>query len=261
LTAIPKEERCRWGSRVGRRVLVYGCVDSTNSRAAEFAHDRSNDGLVILADEQTAGRGRYGRPWSCEPGSGILVSVVLFPSPELQRPVILAAWAAVAICRTIAHFTGLQPQIKWPNDVLVMGRKLCGILIEQGQATVVGIGLNVNQSADSLAKAGLAQAASFASITGRSFDCQQVARRLIEDLDEEYESLCQGDWARVQAAWQERLGLTGKDVVVECLGHSYQGRLRHLDWESLDLERDGTGSIRIAPETVRHVYPWTQPAS
>jgi len=246
---------------VGKRVLVYECVDSTNRRAAEFAHDRGNEGLVMLADEHTAGRGRQGRRWPCEPGTGILASVVLFPPAELQRPVILAAWAAVAVCRTIAHFTRLQPQIKWPNDVLVMGRKVCGILIEQGQGTVVGIGLNVNQSVDSLALAALPQAGSLASITGGSFDCQQVARRLITDLDEDYEKLCQGNRAGLQMAWQERLGLTGKDVVVECLDRSYQGRLRHLGWESLDLESNGTDPIRVPPETVRQVYAWAQPGS
>jgi BirA family transcriptional regulator, biotin operon repressor / biotin---[acetyl-CoA-carboxylase] ligase len=254
LTLIPRDEWHGCGRLLGHRVLVYRCLDSTNSLAAELAHDRSNDGLVILADEQTAGRGRHGRSWSCEPGAGVLASFLLFPAPELRRPVMLAAWAAVAVCRTIAHFTGLPSQIKWPNDVLVMGLKVSGILVEQGQGTVIGIGLNVNQSADWLADAALPQAGSLASITGKSFDCGRVARRLIAHLDEEYERLCRGDRASLHTAWQESLGLIGKDVVVECLDGSYQGRLRHVGWESLCLEREGIDSIRVSPETVRHVY-------
>src|SRR5262249_29673188 len=157
--------------------------DSTNTLAASLAVDPRNDGLVIVSDRQTSGRGQHGRSWMCPPGAGVLLSALLFPPPELRRPVLLAAWAAGPVCDAIRDCTGLQAQIKWPNDVLIRGRKVCGVLIEQGKATVAGIGLNVNQTEQAFAAAGLPHAASLAMFTGRTFEAKAVGRTLIELLD------------------------------------------------------------------------------
>ena len=84
--------------------------------------------------------------WLAAPGASVLLSVLLFPPPPLRRPSILTAWAAVAVCKIIQKLVGCAARIKWPNDILLGGRKVCGILIEQGRGTVAGIGLNVRQS-------------------------------------------------------------------------------------------------------------------
>src|SRR5439155_21260352 len=107
-------------------------VDSTNTRGAALAAaDPDADGLVLVADDQLAGRGQYGRVWQSRPGSSLLMSVVLRPPPELRRPVVLTAWAAVAVADAIRALTGAQSRIKWPNDLLIRGKQVCGILIEQ----------------------------------------------------------------------------------------------------------------------------------
>src|SRR5262249_51940124 len=116
---------------LGRRVLVFDRLDSTNTFAAALAHDPANEGVVVLAREQTAGRGQYQRTWQAPAGTSVLLSVLLFPPPTLRRPALLTAWAAVSVCEAILQLTGLQAKIKWPNDVLIRGRKVCGILIEQ----------------------------------------------------------------------------------------------------------------------------------
>src|SRR6202011_2270051 len=118
---------------VGRRVLFYDLIDSTSTRAHELANDPANDGLAVLAAEQSAGRGQYGRTWVAPKGSSVHLSVLLFPPPRLLRPAVLTAWAAVSVCEMIRRLCGLQAKIKWPNDVLLRGRKVCGILIEQNQ--------------------------------------------------------------------------------------------------------------------------------
>jgi BirA family biotin operon repressor/biotin-[acetyl-CoA-carboxylase] ligase len=251
----PREEWHLDTRRLGRRALVYDCVDSTNTLAAALADDPTNAGVVVLADEQLAGRGQHGRTWQCPPGDGVLLSVLLFPPPALRRPAILTAWAAVAVCETIRASTSLQARIKWPNDVLIHGRKVCGILIEQGRAVVAGIGLNVNQNAESLAAVGLPQAGSLALFRGSPLDRQEVARMLIEHLDREYDSLCQGDLAGLEACWKWRIGLLGKQVVVEGLDQVHRGRLRDLGWDGVELELAGGKTLRLAPETVRHVEP------
>src|SRR5436190_9218080 len=112
---------------LGRRTLLFRCLESTNSHALAFANDPANHGLAILADEQTAGRGQRGRSWVSEPGSSVLLSLLIFPPPSLCRPALLTAWAAVSVCETILQTIDIQARVKWPNDVLIDGKKVCGI--------------------------------------------------------------------------------------------------------------------------------------
>jgi BirA family biotin operon repressor/biotin-[acetyl-CoA-carboxylase] ligase len=239
--------------RIGCRVLLYDCVDSTNTQAAKLAEDPANDGIVLLAREQTAGRGQQGRSWWCQPGMGVLLSALVFPPVALRRPVLLAAWAAHAVCETIRLATGLQAKIKWPNDVLIRGRKVCGILIEQARGTVLGIGLNVHASRESLAEAGLPLAGSLAGFADKQLDTEEIARFLIQELDDEYSRLCDGDWSTLEAGWKWRTGLLGKIVAVECREAHYQGRLRDLTWDGLQLDLADGERLLLQPEVVKHI--------
>ncbi len=249
--------------RVGRRVLVYDRLDSTSNVAAALAGSEDADGTAVLADEQTVGRGQHGRSWTCPAGGGVLMSVVLFPPPPLRRPAILTAWAAVSVCETVLELAGLQARIKWPNDVLVEGRKVCGILIEtkavangrRPMATVCGIGLNVNQGADHFAAAGLPEAASLVVFTGQTRDCPTVTRRLLHHLDSQYDALCSGDLGSLEAAWRGRLGLVGKEVVAECAEGPHRGVLRDLTWDGVELARPDGSIRRLRPEAVAHLSP------
>jgi len=249
----PREEWHLHTRRVGRTVLIFDRLDSTNSFAAALAHDVANDGTVILADEQTAGRGQYGRRWQCPPGSGILMSVLLFPAAHLRRPALLTAWAAVSACDAIRETTGLAGTIKWPNDVLVRGKKVCGVLIEQGMGTVAGIGINVNQTAESLANAGLPFAGSLAQFSEKMINKQSLTRILIETLDRELDRLCRGDCAGLEMNWKARIALLGKRVKVTSLEQMHQGCLLDIRWEGLDLLQVDGQITRLALETVRQV--------
>src|SRR5438128_420900 len=125
--AIDQTDTWQLGTRfLGQRVLIFDTLDSTSNLAAELARETGAEGIVVLAREQTAGRGQRGRSWVCPAGSSVLLSVALFPPPELRRPAILAAWAANAVCETIRESIGVQAKIKWPNDVLIRGSKVCG---------------------------------------------------------------------------------------------------------------------------------------
>lgn len=238
--------------RLGRRVQIFERLHSTNTHAASLADDRANDGLVILANEQSAGRGQHGRTWTCPSGAGILLSVLLFPPPALRRPVLLAAWAAVAVCETVRQTTGQQARIKWPNDVLVRGRKVCGILIEQSRATVAGVGLNVNQSAESFAASNLPDAGSLALFSSSPLQTHDIARLLIHQLDEEYDRLCAGDLATLEARWKWHAGLLGKTVAVECHDTEHEGRLVDMTWDAVVLQQPNETRM-IRPEAVRHI--------
>lgn len=241
---------------LGRRVLVFDSLGSTNDRATELASDSGNDGVVVLAREQKTGRGQHGRRWQCSRGDGVLMSVLLFPPPHLRRPVVLAAWVAVAVCRTVQRLTGLEPRIKWPNDVLLQERKVCGILVEQGKGTVAGIGLNVNQSAAAFAADGLPDAASLASLSGAAFDVDAVARLLIADLDCAYDKLINGRLADLEDEWRQRLDIVGKAIEVECSEGAYRGVLYSLSFNDVQLETRSGEIVHMSPERVRHFRAW-----
>jgi BirA family biotin operon repressor/biotin-[acetyl-CoA-carboxylase] ligase len=263
----PREQWSLDTCRLGRRVLVFDRLDSTNTRAAQLADDPANDGLAILADEQTAGRGQHGRIWLAGPGQSVLLSLLLCPQPELCRPAILTAWAAVAVCATIRRTIGQPTRIKWPNDVLLDERKVCGILIESAvrqspqrtadvgpRMTVVGIGLNVQQSAEMFAESGLPEATSLAQFTASPLDTPTVAADLICQLDRDYDVLCQGDICTLEASWKEHLGLLGKQVVAECHDGNCHGRLLKLSFHGVELARFGEPSLVLAPERIQHLW-------
>jgi BirA family biotin operon repressor/biotin-[acetyl-CoA-carboxylase] ligase len=255
----PREEWQLDTRRLGRRVLVFDRLDSTNTLAARLAAEGSAEGTAILAGEQTAGRGQHGRTWQAASGDGVLLSVLLFPPPALRRPPVLTAWAAVAVCEVVREFAGVPGRIKWPNDVQVHGRKVAGILIEQGcagagAATVAGIGLNVRQTAEAFAAAGLPEATSLAQFMAAPPDTAEVARRLLRRLDEEYDHLCAGDLGSLEASWRSHLGLVGGQVVAECADGTHTGRLRGLTFDAVELDRPGAAPLVLRPERVRHLH-------
>lgn len=258
----PRESWSFDTERIGRRVLVYDCVDSTNTLGTTLAAtDPSADGLVLIADQQTAGRGQYGRVWQSRPGSSLLMSVVLRPPPELRRPVILTAWAAVGVAEAILALTGAQARIKWPNDLLIRGKKVCGILIEQTGTgsevtTIAGIGLNLSQTATDFAEAGLPDATSLGIVSGGLLDAQTAAGVVVRKLDQEYARLLAGEQVAVEADWKWRVGLLGRHVVIDHPGGTVTtGRLREMAFDGLEIETtDGFVQV-VAPETVSHLRP------
>jgi BirA family biotin operon repressor/biotin-[acetyl-CoA-carboxylase] ligase len=248
------------GRVVGRRVLVFERVDSTNNLATAFAAQPDSDGLAVLADEQSAGRGQHGRKWVAPPRSSVLLSVLLFPRVELRRPVLLTAWAAVAVCEVVRKTTGIEPRIKWPNDVYFRGRKVCGILIEQSQqgltpALVAGIGLNVTQTEEQFAAAGLPLATSLHAGGASNADRDGVARELLARLDVEYDRLCQGDRTTLETCWKRHLGVLGHEVVAECADGSRQGRILEMGFDGIVLDQGQEGIVLLPPETILHIEP------
>jgi BirA family biotin operon repressor/biotin-[acetyl-CoA-carboxylase] ligase len=243
---------------IGRRVLPYDTIDSTNARALELARDEANDGVVLFTNEQTAGRGRLGRSWQAAPGSSVLMSVILFPPEHLSKPAILTAWAAVAVCRLVKEVTNKEARIKWPNDVLLDGKKVAGILLERGgpdqRAVVTGIGVNCTQTPEDFEAAGLPDATSLLEDAIAHPLPALVMGCLIRLLDQEYEWLRTGDPGTLEAAWRRYIGLVGQEVEVEGpSGGLVRGTLRRLRFSGVDLEQPRGVVTRLEPERVQHL--------
>ncbi|MGE5754129.1 MAG: biotin--[acetyl-CoA-carboxylase] ligase [Planctomycetaceae bacterium] len=232
--------------RVGRRVAVWSRVTSTNDLAARAAASAANEGLVILAEEQTAGRGRRGRAWTAPPRSALLMSVLLFPLAPLGATGWLTALGAVAAAEVVADWTGREARIKWPNDVRVEGRKIAGVLVERGPGAVIGIGLNANVTRDDLPEPLRASATSLRVLLGSPIDRSELARALIRRLDAWYERGRADGPQSLNPAWRDRSEHLGRAVRVTTPVGPVLGRLDDLDIQrglSLALPGGGLGSI------------------
>jgi len=228
---------------IGRRLEYRAMLGSTQDLARRLARAGAPEGTVVLAGRQTAGRGRLGRSFM-SPRGGLYFTVVLRPSQEDLRP--LPIVAALAVARGLEQVAGLRTGLKWPNDVLVGGRKVCGILLESelmGQAVnyvLMGIGVNVN--ADMAAYPEIAAiATSAAAEAGREVSREALAAAILNELEALY--LAAQDGRSVQAEWRDRLETLGRRVRVTC-GEQVE--------EGLAEDVDGDGSlILLSPDGSR----------
>lgn len=176
---------------IGRRIVFFEQIGSTNDAAKQLADAGEPEGTVIIADEQTAGRGRLGRVWFAPPRSSILMSIILRPmlAPHQVSRVTMAV--ALGVCEAIRVETGLDAQIKWSNDLLIRGKKLAGILSESGivgnrlEYVVVGIGVNVNFNAASVEGIPL-DATTIADELGKAFSRARLAQAILWEIEKYY---------------------------------------------------------------------------
>ena len=203
--ALLKEE-ILYGLRtkvIGRQLHCYEVVGSTNDVAFDLAAQGAPEGMVALAEEQTAGRGRQGRAWHSPPRVGITMSCILKPPLQPSDLWIVTACASVAVCRAIAGQTGLRPVVKKPNDVLVEGRKVCGILTEaRGETVVLGIGISVNHEWKDFPEELHEVATSLRIASGQKVDRIGLLRRTLEALDAGYEELKKDGGGTAVERWE-----------------------------------------------------------
>jgi BirA family biotin operon repressor/biotin-[acetyl-CoA-carboxylase] ligase len=234
---------------IARQVLWFPEITSTNDVAAAMAADGREEGLVILADMQTAGRGRLGRTWTSPPGAGIYASLVFRPLPHVARLLTMAA--GVGVADGIAAATGLEVELKWPNDVHCGGRKLAGILAERGSDHVVlGFGINVLRAmypADVQARA-----TSLEVELGRPVDRALVLAECLAALAARYRDLDAGRDAIVMAAWRARgASMIGRRVQWDAAGTVSQGRAERVDDDGALMVRTESGLVRVISGEVR----------
>jgi BirA family transcriptional regulator, biotin operon repressor / biotin---[acetyl-CoA-carboxylase] ligase len=190
---VAEELKADLGSVViGGEIIVLEQTGSTNDAILKIARKNSQEGLVVFAEHQTAGRGQRGNRWESAAGKGLWFSILLRPRIDLASSPRLTAWAAEAISGAIQNEFSLKPTIKFPNDVQIDGRKVAGVLVEmraQEKAThlaIAGIGVNVNQSREDFPKELQSRAISLAMALGRQVDRRKFAIALLRNLDRTY---------------------------------------------------------------------------
>lgn len=228
--------------RIGQHIYYYEETDSTNNRAKQEA-DVAPDGSAFLAEIQTGGKGRLGRNWSSSPGVGVWTSILLKPDLPPASTVQITLLAGLAVCRTVRALSGVQALIKWPNDVVAEGKKICGILTEMSAEMervnyiVCGIGINVNTP--SFSEDLQSRAASLYTLTGKTYDRKQVARRLFEEFEALYDQFLQDGAEAVLPAYKEYCVTLGKEVSVLSNNETIPGK-------AIDITPDGCLTVETA---------------
>ena len=228
---------------IGNRILYHQVVDSTMDEARKAAEAGAPEGTVILAEEQRAGRGRFNRTWVSPRGQNLLFSILLYPSPSQLNQMNMAA--SLAVARGIEEVSGLQPTIKWPNDVRLGGRKAAGILIEssvEGEklSAIVGIGVNVNFDPSQTSEIA-SIATSMSAEAGRSFPRGQVLEAILAEMESLYLKVRSGE--TIVDEWSVKVETLGKQVQVRWGDQVYEGVAQSLDGEGNLLLRLGDGSL------------------
>ncbi len=208
----------------GSKTIRLAEVGSTNDEARLLAEQGSDEGTVVVADYQRGGRGRHGRSWTAPRGQNLLFSVILRPKLPSDRLGLISMSAAVAVSEAAEDIAGMQSRIKWPNDVLLGGRKCAGILLEAAQSAasvagpeyvILGIGVNVNQTdfAADIAD----RSTSLRLVTGQTISLDEVLSCILSNLEDAYRKLV--DTAElIRARFEDRLIGVGERITISLVG-------------------------------------------
>ena len=223
------------------KTLHYESLPSTNTEVARLAASGASEGLSIVADEQTAGRGRLQRTWSSPKGAGLYFSVLLRPKMPLHSWPLITFMAALATADALDNAAGLHAEIKWPNDLLAGERKICGILAEAietsaGRAVVLGIGINLTPQA--FPEELKTVATSVSEATGRQPERETILAALVRALSRWYSLLHEaGGLEKIIAAWSSRSSYAMGRLVQVSNGDEI--------WQGTTCGVEGDGALRL----------------
>lgn len=234
---------------IGRPIIRLDAVRSTQDVLFRLGERGAGEGTTVVARHQTGGRGRGGRAWATPPGEALLFSILLRPGLPPDRLSPLSILIADALATTVTDTLGLETRIKWPNDVLVRGRKLSGILIQsRGDMAVAGIGLNVLSRPADLPDG----ATSLRAETGQEVDLDHLLHLLLAAIDDRYQLLLRGDIGNLIGRVDGRLHLRGERVTLRDGDRTLLGQIIGLrDDGALLLDVDGESRAIVSGELVR----------
>nr|WP_226534977.1 biotin--[acetyl-CoA-carboxylase] ligase [Fictibacillus halophilus] len=233
----------------GKKVTYKTSVNSTQEIAHSLAREGAVEGSIVIADEQTGGRGRLGRAWQSPSGTGIWMSLILRPEIPLQKAPQLTLLIAVAASRAIEKVTGLEAAIKWPNDLLIRGKKVAGILTElQAEAdsihsVIVGIGMNVNQEKKHFTEEISEIATSLAIEGGKTYKRAEIAGEVMQEIENLYRSYLDKGFAVIKLLWEARAYSLGKRITARSVTGSITGYAKGITDEGVLLLEDDNGEI------------------
>ena len=234
---------------IGREIMVLQQTTSTNDEIEKAAMNGHEEGLVVFAESQTHGRGRMGRRWSSPAGKGLWFSFLLRPRLAPGECTQLTAATATALVRAIQDKTNISPEITWPNDLMIQGKKVAGILTEMSaeldnvRHVIVGIGIDVNQTASEFPAEIQSTATSLKLATGKNISRTDLAITILRELDQDYSRIVRGKFSDVADEWASRCSTLGKQVKIIVGRRRIIGRAEALDESGALLIRTEHGRV------------------
>jgi len=245
------EIKSRLRGDIGREIFFYDTVGSTNAVASEIA-PKTVEGAVVLADTQSKGKGRLGRVWVSPPGVNIYMSIILKPDIRPMDATLITVMSSVACATALRKVTGLNVTIKWPNDLIIQNKKLCGILTELKTErnriifAVAGIGINVNADIDEFSEDVKSIATSLKNETGIIYSRTEIVAETLNEIDRWYKTLKVMDRDMLLCEWKRLSSTLGREVMVV----TGQGTLTGF---ALDLDTEGMLMIKLTSGEVKRI--------
>ncbi|UCE37416.1 MAG: biotin--[acetyl-CoA-carboxylase] ligase [Thermoplasmata archaeon] len=228
---------------IGRAIYSYEVLGSTNIQAKDLAESEAEDGTVVIAKIQSEGKARRNRNW-ISPEGGLWLSVILRPNIPPQKATLVTLMAANAVDETLSEY-GLKAKIKWPNDVLIDGKKVCGILTEaktkenEIEYLVLGIGINANFDLSELPEDIRGASTTIKNELKRDISQDELLQRLLGHVNKYYEGLLASDFQKIVKTWKEKSDTLGRHVKITTQMESIQGIAQDIDdTGALILKRD-----------------------
>jgi BirA family transcriptional regulator, biotin operon repressor / biotin---[acetyl-CoA-carboxylase] ligase len=249
---IARITRCLGANRLATTIHYFPEISSTNSYARERAESGAGEGELVVAESQSQGRGRLGRRWESPPFANLYVSILLRPKLSPAHVAQITLMAAVALAEVVEGFVPEKPAIKWPNDILLGGKKLAGILTEAAcsaervEYVVLGIGVNLNYACSAMPEEIRRRATSVLEAAGRPVQRESFLRRLIQGVERCYGELEQAGFDALAARWEGYFAWRGRRVRVELLDQVTTGTAQGIDRDgALVIVDDGGIAHRI----------------
>lgn len=234
---------------IGRSVYFFESVTSTQKVAKEYAMNGAKHGTLIVADEQTEGRGRMVRKWYSPKGTGIWASFILRPDIQIQHAPQLTLLSAVAVVQAIKKVTHITPEIKWPNDILISGRKVCGILTElqaeedRIQSVILGIGINVNQDKNDFSAEIIKKATSLKIELGKTVNRSSLIQSLCYYIEQLLHLYISEGFTPIKSLWETYAVSIGKRISARTVKGTFNGVALGINNEGVLLLKQDNGDI------------------
>lgn len=232
---------------IGRNVYHFETIGSTNLFAKKLVKEGAEEGVVVVADVQSGGRGRKNRTWS-SPEGGLWFSIVLYPKISSQSVMLITMASSISVAQGIEEITGINSVIKWPNDLLINEKKVCGILTEIDAEmdsinyTVVGIGINVNNE---LEKELQKTATTLKLEIGTQVPKVELLKSILKSFDEKYSRLISGDCDFIRDSWLSYSNIIGKKIQVQDEETVATGKVTDIDDSGCLILNTENGNVRI----------------
>jgi len=247
---------------IGKQAYYFDSIESTQNQALKMANDPANNGAVIVASKQTGGRGRSGRKW-ISPKGGIWISIILKPKFDISITTLFPIASALALAIAIEKTFSVTPELKWPNDLTINGKKIAGMLVDVSlesnkiESLVLGVGVNFNVNIKEIEKT-LRETPNFygvASLSDHKTDVKpiQLVQAFLIELEKTYNSLNAKQTKKIISEWSKRSSTIGKNVEINTIDEKIKGKAVKIDEDGALVISDNGKTSRIIAGDVIHI--------